>query len=415
MYSVVTSDGLLAGAGHSQPAAADNQETPLEPTATLAQPAGCSGSTLAEGSGWHQRRVRAKQPATAPSAAHAAAAANPAVLPCVQLAEEQCVEVFAPTTADTSVQKQAATAGAADGCSSEPLSAHDTEQDDTESQHAGQAAAASDDWLDNEVEVPASDTTAAAASSLTPALSGVAQLVIHPSGSISGYFIELDSGTSSGGKQQDSNSRQRVCLGLQGRQVLGIHSCYRDPEWALLQLSIIRYGSSDAAAAAAAVAASSVDVSGITPAAPSEPCLRPAAAAPPPPAPGSAAAQGAAGAAGDVPAALDGVPPAEADVHASTSQAEAVAWVQRKGGDLVTLLPADLDDEDTEAAVLAENLGELPPNVDINFTAHTLLAGAAAAKVLAQAWPELGDNPDVVVNLGDMRITGLPVGFLDCS
>jgi hypothetical protein len=99
----------------------------------------------------------------------------------------------------------------------------------------------------------------------------------------------------------------------------------------------------------------------------------------------------------------------------SSSQAEAVAWVQRKGGDLVTLEPADLDDEDTETAIMAENLGELPPNVTVNFTAHTLLSGAAAAGVLARTWPELAGQDDVVVNLGEMSIAGLPGGFLQGS
>jgi hypothetical protein len=86
--------------------------------------------------------------------------------------------------------------------------------------------------------------------------------------------------------------------------------------------------------------------------------------------------------------------------------------VQRKGGDLVTLEPADFDDEDTEAAVLAENLGELPANVTVNFTAHKLLCGSAAAGVLRDSWPELVGQPDVVVNLGDMSIYRLPAGFL---
>jgi hypothetical protein len=62
---------------------------------------------------------------------------------------------------------------------------------------------------------------------------------------------------------------------------------------------------------------------------------------------------------------------------------------------------------------MAENLGDLPPNVTVNFTAHTLLSGAAAAGVLAGTWPELVGQDDDVVNLGDMSIAGLPLGFLE--
>ena len=62
--------------------------------------------------------------------------------------------------------------------------------------------------------------------------------------------------------------------------------------------------------------------------------------------------------------------------------------------------------------MLADNLGELPANVEVNFTAHTLLAGAAAAEVLRRTWPDFVGEPDVVVNLGDMSIAGLPQGFL---
>lgn len=60
--------------------------------------------------------------------------------------------------------------------------------------------------------------------------------------------------------------------------------------------------------------------------------------------------------------------------------------------------------------------GELPDNPIVNFTAHTLLCGAATAQVLQKTWPELLDQADaVVVNLGEMSIAGLPVGFLGGS
>jgi hypothetical protein len=113
--------------------------------------------------------------------------------------------------------------------------------------------------------------------------------------------------------------------------VLGIHSCYRDPEWALLQLIIIRYSNGDVAKQFKAAAAEAAVQVGL-PHGPGTP-----AAAAEKDEDGSDAAAG-------------------VETGLASSQAECVAWVQRKGGDLVTLEPADMDDEDTEAAVMAENL-----------------------------------------------------------
>lgn len=56
--------------------------------------------------------------------------------------------------------------------------------------------------------------------------------------------------------------------------------------------------------------------------------------------------------------------------------------------------------------------GELPDNPIVNFTAHTLLSGAAAAALIQKTRPELVGQADLVVNLGDMTIEGLPTGFL---
>ena len=377
------------------------------------------------------------------------------------------------------------------------MSADETQQDDANSdsdadqqqqQQQSQlhmSSPPSDDWLEPGTTAAAAAAAAAvedivsdpssplggSTRSSTPVLQGVAQLVLHPSGSIFGHFVctqPLTPQTALRQAQQHSSitnsskaavrqaprssaaqqfassssggSSTRLCLGLQGRQVLGIHSCYRDPEWALLSLAIIRYGSSgnptaDAAATASAAAAvadaaaeAGVGAEGDLPSStvPSITPVTPTAAAA-----AAAAGGGVAGSAAAQTAALRADPaaspaaPEEAvswgngssssSSSSSSSQAEAVAWVQRKGGDLVTLEPADLDDEDTETAIMAENLGELPPNVTVNFTAHTLLSGAAAAGVLARTWPELAGQDDVVVNLGEMSIAGLPGGFLQGS
>lgn len=61
--------------------------------------------------------------------------------------------------------------------------------------------------------------------------------------------------------------------------------------------------------------------------------------------------------------------------------------------------------------------GELPDNPVVNFTAHTLLCGAAAVRVLQRTSPELllDQAEAVVVNLGEMSIAGLPVGILAAS
>jgi hypothetical protein len=94
-----------------------------------------------------------------------------------------------------------------------------------------------------------------------------------------------------------------------------------------------------------------------------------------------------------------------------------VAWVQRTGGDMARLCPADMEDEDTEAAVRADNLGELPAPLAVHFAPGTLLScdSARAQAALAQSWPALLRQPGVVLNLGDMWIEGLPAGFLPAA
>jgi hypothetical protein len=242
----------------------------------------------------------------------------------------------------------------------------------------------------------AADADQAAAGPTTSTLQGAAQLVLLPDGSITGQFVATSPSSST-----NSATSRGLCLGLRGTQVLGLHSCYRDPEWALLQLAVICYdGSSGSGSQAAACASERAS---------SDAALLQAAAA----------AGGAAGA--DVAAALQAAvesaaaSAATADSGDAEGQAEAVAWVQRTGGDLATLSPADFDDEDTEAVVRAENLGTLPPNVLVDFTPHTLLACAAAEAALAK-WPALlpASVPasDAIVNIGSMNIAELPAGFL---
>jgi hypothetical protein len=213
-------------------------------------------------------------------------------------------------------------------------------------------------------------------------LRGVAQLLLHPSGSISGHFVGAPG--SSGGELQQQ--QQQVCLGLQGRQVLGIHSCYRDPEWALLQMSVIKYSSNHGTRSgntgsgcvgvgnSSSRAEAEQQMSGVdmkqqqdlqqhaakrqrmehqstesqhqqqqrdgTPGLPGDG--------------GGAAADSEAQyiALGAAAAAAAVVP----DGRPNEPVFEAEAWVQRSGGDLVALEPANMEDEDTEAAIMQVRL-----------------------------------------------------------
>lgn len=261
------------------------------------------------------------------------------------------------------------------------MSADETEADIVSSQPASASNDDGDDWL--AAEAAAADITQAGLSTPlttnTNTLQGVAQLVLHPSGAISGHFVALNTHSTTqpnsnktagthGGKpdsspttatHNSSSSSKALCLCLQGRQVLGIHSCYRDPEWALLQLSVMRYsGSADAGETAASAAVTAGLLLASSPpgaaaaAAPDTAAAAPAGTVTVADTAEAAAAAGtkAAAAAGQEADALSGA------ADAGSVQAEAVAWVQRKGGDLVTLEPADFDDEDTEAAVMAGNL-----------------------------------------------------------
>jgi hypothetical protein len=86
------------------------------------------------------------------------------------------------------------------------------------------------------------------------------------------------------------------------------------------------------------------------------------------------------------------------------------AWVQRTGGDLFKLLPADMEDEDTAAVVLEDNLGLEPCCPQVEFVGHQLVAGGAAGAALARAYPGLQREQwqECVVNVGPMVIKQLP-------
>lgn len=120
-----------------------------------------------------------------------------------------------------------------------------------------------------------------------------------------------------------------MCFGLMGRQVLAQHSCYRDTEWGLLRLSIIRFATKRGPQ--------------ISPCGPQAAAGRPIDEQPE----GEGSAAAAAAEASEV-----------AEEGDEGTDAEVISWVQRSGGDLVRLEPADYDDEDTAAVLAADGLGD---------------------------------------------------------
>jgi hypothetical protein len=92
---------------------------------------------------------------------------------------------------------------------------------------------------------------------------------------------------------------------------------------------------------------------------------------------------------------------------------EAVAWVQRTGGDRIRLEPADMEDEDTEVVIANESLGlEQTGFVHVTFWGEQLLAGAAAEQVVPGVEREAVRKEGAWVNLGRMVVKGLPSGWL---
>ncbi|GBF88057.1 hypothetical protein Rsub_00769 [Raphidocelis subcapitata] len=229
-------------------------------------------------------------------------------------------------------------------------------------------------------------------------LEGVARLALLPSGDLTGHFIP-DAGGSS--------------FGLMGQQLLAQHSCYRDTEWGLLRLSLIRF---DAPAARSGGSDEGDSSSGGDNAGAS----------------GGDEDDGSSGSGGGEGSSVSGSGGSEPE-GGEGAGAEITTWVQRDGGDLARLSPADPGDEDTAAALAADGAaleeasggdggggdggggsddesGRAPPFPSVFFSAHTLLSDAAAEAALAAFAPRLAGR-GAVVNVGRMALEGLPPGF----
>lgn len=199
-------------------------------------------------------------------------------------------------------------------------------------------------------------------------LQGVALLAWQPSGAVLGLFLAGNSSSNDiinisdctagvmGWQQLEDHQQQQtqqqtpgpgrtpaLCLGLQGKQVLGVHSCYRDPDWALLQLSLIRFceGSNGSCSSSTALASgNSIYQQALLHG--QQQCgqsLKQTLQQQQQPSEQTEAEQQQQQRQDDEGALGEGNPDEVA--------AETVAWVQRTGGDLATLEPADMDDEDT--------------------------------------------------------------------
>lgn len=196
--------------------------------------------------------------------------------------------------------------------------------------------------------------------------SGIATLAALPSGVLSGHFVDLAT---------------RACISILGRQVLSENVCYRDADWALCKLTLRSRGAPPGSSALPRTAGSGGGGAGLLPA--------------------SAAIHGERGG-----SAGPSGPPAEAE-----------AWVQRTGGDMIRLRPADLSDEPTAEAIGANALdleyagGEESALPAVRFEASSLLDGAAADEHLAAFQPGLVGR-GAVVNIGQMTIGELPARFL---
>jgi hypothetical protein len=115
-------------------------------------------------------------------------------------------------------------------------------------------------------------------------------------------------------------------------------------------------------------------------------------------------------------------------LSSSGSSAHASFWVQRTGGDLCRLAPADLEDEQTADAIAADEArrrrGALrgrarpaaatleQPQPCFSFQGESLYADAAAEALLAQISPELAGQGGVVVNAGPAEAAFLPPAML---
>eukprot|EP00877_Chromochloris_zofingiensis_P003765 jgi/Chrzof1/1338/Cz10g03150.t1 len=207
-------------------------------------------------------------------------------------------------------------------------------------------------------------------------LTGIAQLALLPSGAISGHFVDQQS---------------KLCLGITGRQLLAEHTCYRDVEWGLMELTIIHYGSNphDQSRSSNEAAAALHEEGEATSADDEYPDQH------------NDDQFDANHGAGDIRRQGAG--------HATS---QVVTWAQRTGGDLFKLEPADMDDDDTADAIGRECLGLTPDHaVVVNFQGSVLFSDASAEDKLRQFNPALSGK-GTVVNTGSMMLTGLPMKFM---
>jgi len=268
-------------------------------------------------------------------------------------------------------------------------------------------------------------------------LSGVAQLALLPSGDMTGHFVAVVPAPRSREAREGAASDEPadggaptaaasvayaaafapptpVCLAATARLVLAESSCMRDEEWSLLRLTLSAYRGDERGEAGEDD--EEEDDGG-----------------------------------GDGDGDKDGLwgdgggGAGENAGHSPSSSASSVSfWVQRTGGDLCRITPADVEDEQTADAIAADQEGEArrrgamrararPPQPPerprrppprFSFRGESLYADAAAEAVLAQISPALaaaaasagggggGGGKHLVINAGPAQAEGLPAAVV---
>lgn len=232
-------------------------------------------------------------------------------------------------------------------------------------------------------------------------LSGVAQLALLPSGDMAGHFVALvPSASAEAGTAATTTPTTPVCLALTARVVLAESSCMRDEEWSLLRLTLSVYNGGGGAGAE--VEEEGEEEEGEEEESDSD-----------------EDEDGLWGGGGNGP------------LQPSSSSSTSVSfWVQRTGGDLCRLTPADLDDEQTADAIAADVAARrrgallqaarpLQPSPHpqqqplFSFRGESLFADAAAREALAQISARLEASASAaVVNAGPAEAEGLPRAFV---